>query len=503
MINITSSHHSNRGFTMAEALVGLVILALGLLSLARFQASMVESSGLTKARTAAINFGQDKVEELRNLINKGEFITVDTSTDPYTYSPGTLIAAGSDTRAGTNAIYTREWDISNTPTTSDEQYRANIAITVTWIDATNTAQSIKLNSIIAWLDPSAGSVSTTSARNTIATLQFPAAGTITGDGSSRLDTSSPDLTISDPAPDTTRIATTRGGIIYLIDSFDVILLTATAPLTTVSGIVGLGDDTETTDAELALIDVVTSDAGYCSYPLDPDTGIPDSSPSPTKAYICYVAGGWYGGVGIFGSQPDDDICVGKTREYRGELISTDGDIIGTFGVTEHQSGDDFIIAKLEDLETCDDINIPEGFTDTDSDGISGPIEDEIVVVSTTIGAIQISGMIIIDTTSSPAASSRYTSLTVATTPTDDPEMNEACDSIVHNSGDTFATYRCEVENGWSGTITLSGADDSDKTCINVTSAPVETNIIDLSGVTIIGNQTGNNFVVIEDGVACP
>ena len=503
MINITSSHLSNRGFTMAEALIGLVILALGLLSLARFQASMVETSGLTKARTAAINFGQDKVEELRNLISKGEFITVDTSTDPHTYSPGTLMSTGSDTRTGTNAIYTRAWDISNTPTTSDEQYRANIDVTITWTDVTDTVQSIKLNSIIAWLDPSAGSISTTSTRNTIATLQLPAARATIEDEPSRLDTSSPDLAISDPAPDTTRIATTRGGIIYLIDSLDVILLTVTAPLTTVSGIIGLGDNTETTEAELALVDVVTSDAGYCSYPLNPDTGIPDSSPSSTKAYICYVAGGWYGGVGIFGSQPEDDICAGKTREYRGELLSNNGTVIGTFGVTENQSGDDFIITKLKDQETCDDAAIPEGFTDTDSDGTSGPIEDTIVIVNTTTGTITISGMIMVDTTSTPAAGSRYTSLTVATTSTDSPEMDEDCDSVVHNYGDTFATYRCEVENGWSGTITLSGIDDSDKTCVNITGASVETNIIGLSGVTRTGNQTGNNFVVVEDRVACP
>ncbi|MCK5090951.1 MAG: prepilin-type N-terminal cleavage/methylation domain-containing protein, partial [Gammaproteobacteria bacterium] len=428
MINITSSHHNSRGFTMAEALVGLVILALGLLSLARFQTSLVESSGLTKARTAAINFGQDKVEELRNLINKGDFIEVDTSTESYTYSSGSLIAAGSDTRTGVNAIYTREWNISNTPTASNDPDRVNIDVTVTWTDATNTAQSIKLSSIVAWLDPAAGSVSTTSASNTIATLQFPAAGATIGDGSSRLDTSSPDLTISDPAPDTTRIATTLGGIIYLIDRFDVILLTATAPLTTVSGIIGLSDDAETTETELVLVDVVTSDAGYCSYPLDPSTGIPDSiTPSQTKAYICYVAGGWYGGVGIFGFNPDDDVCAGKAREYRGELLSADGTVIGTLGVTENQSGDDFIITKLRNRERCRNISIPEGFTDTDSDRSPGPIEDTIVIVSTAIGAIPISGIIIIDTTSTPAASSQYTSLTVATTSTTtDPAIDKAC-----------------------------------------------------------------------------
>ena len=184
-------------------------------------------------------------------------------------------------------------------------------------------------------------------------------------------------------------------------------------------------------------------------------------------------------------------------------MSNNGTVIGTFGVTENQSGDDFIITKLNNQETCDDAAIPEGFTDTDSDGTSGPIEDTIVIVSITTGTITISGMIIIDTTSSPAAGSRYTSLTVATTSTDDPEMDKACDSVVYNSGDTFATYRCAVENGWSGTITLSGIDDSDKTCVNVTGTPVETNIIGLSGITKIGNQTGNNFVVVENRVACP
>ena len=127
----------------------------------------------------------------------------------------------------------------------------------------------------------------------------------------------------------------------------------------------------------------------------------------------------------------------------------------------------------------------------------------MVIVSRTIGAIPISGMIIIDTISTPAASSEYTSLTVATTSTDDPETDKACDTVVYNTGDAFATYNCEVQNGWSGTITLTGVDDSDKTCINITSTPVESSIIDLSGVTIIGGQIGNNFVIVEEGVDCP
>lgn len=509
MIILTHSPHSYngiRGFTLVEAMVGLVILALGLLSLARFQTSLIESSGLTKARTAAINYGQNKMEGLRNMIDVGEFI--DTSSNPYT--TGSLIATGNNPATDIiNESFTRSWSINNIPVDATTDFQADIRVTVQWTDATNTNQQVVLASKIAWMDPGLGFINTnTSSAQPI--IPFPNGNGTIGDEETTKDTSGLPTTVNgdddnDGVGDNTWTVTDSNGMYYLIDASNIILFQSKKAFATIKGIVALdmtaNPAIHSSPADLALMNIVTSNAaGHCVFPLvvspDPNrNGLPETDNTVTMArYTCYVAEGWYGNVGIFGYDSDDDICPAKSRSYRGLTYSADGStIIGIFGLTAatSQSGDDFVVSRLSGLDTCSTIPLPTGITDTNNDGSPGPLKGAEIIIATQIGTITIRGTVTIDTTSTPAATSIYSGLTI--TPVSSNTANGACTGVANTDG----SFSCTLDHGWAGTITLTGNEGTDNVCISGSVNNVYTHVAELS------NTANEDFAIVKNTVACP
>jgi prepilin-type N-terminal cleavage/methylation domain-containing protein len=82
-----------RGFSLIEMLVSIVILSVSLLSLASLMAMTTRNNSSGAQITEAINFAQDKIEEL--------------SVTPW----GNLLS-GADQKKGSNGTsYTRNWTI--------------------------------------------------------------------------------------------------------------------------------------------------------------------------------------------------------------------------------------------------------------------------------------------------------------------------------------------------------------------------------------------------------
>jgi type IV pilus assembly protein PilV len=61
---------SRKGFTLTEVLIGLVILAVGILALATMQMTSIKSAYFSSHLTQATIFAQDKLEYLTNLSYK-------------------------------------------------------------------------------------------------------------------------------------------------------------------------------------------------------------------------------------------------------------------------------------------------------------------------------------------------------------------------------------------------------------------------------------------------
>lgn len=101
-----------RGFSLIEVLVTVVVLALALLALSKFQGDSLKEGSLSKQRTEATNIAQSQIEQFRNFTN---FATVTTpSPNPITVT-------------GTNATFT----VNRTITAAGANL-AQVQVTVTW-----------------------------------------------------------------------------------------------------------------------------------------------------------------------------------------------------------------------------------------------------------------------------------------------------------------------------------------------------------------------------------
>ncbi len=61
---------SFRGFSLIEVLIALVILSVGIISLANFQTDLIRGNTLAKERTEAVVLAQNKIEEARRLFSE-------------------------------------------------------------------------------------------------------------------------------------------------------------------------------------------------------------------------------------------------------------------------------------------------------------------------------------------------------------------------------------------------------------------------------------------------
>lgn len=127
-----------RGFSMLEAMFAVLVLALGLVALARFQATLVQSSGDTKARTEAINLAQEKIEEMRNLMVATDLSGVNSSD-----------STTEDTIVGVNSTFTRSWTITSN---TSPNYKT-VKVTIAWQNNKDVAQSLDLESYINFSSP--------------------------------------------------------------------------------------------------------------------------------------------------------------------------------------------------------------------------------------------------------------------------------------------------------------------------------------------------------------
>lgn len=128
----------NRGVGLIEVLITTVVIGVGLLALASMQGGLMSETGASKTRAEALGLAEQKIEELRNYISRGQFDAVTDNSDP---SPGII---------GINATFDRAWDITpNDPTGSQI---IDLTVRVWW--GNQADQQVALSSQIAYVEPS-------------------------------------------------------------------------------------------------------------------------------------------------------------------------------------------------------------------------------------------------------------------------------------------------------------------------------------------------------------
>lgn len=326
-----------RGITLLEALVALVVLSLGLLGIAKLNAYLVATAGESKARMEALAFAEQKVEDLRNQLVENESTTQDyasmvssLTTDCTTGAP----ASQKDTRTGVLASYTRVW--CKLGTAMDTQ----VQVSVFWNDRTNAQQTVTLQSVIAWDSPlkSVAFAETSGSGTGQAFAKPPTGRAYVGKGTVRVDnsvTAQADGLRIQKDPDNTSDNHYR-----LVDASGNVLLTSTADnemFSIITGRVYIDDSMYVTDPASGLsangkvatkeIFVSVSDAAYCSKIISsPIAQLPASGAANYEYfdYRCYVGAGWYGNVGIVrvdGAQSKERVCLGDPGVSSSETIS--------------------------------------------------------------------------------------------------------------------------------------------------------------------------------------
>ncbi len=117
----------NRGFTLIEVMIAILILAVGMLAMAMLQVTAIRGGSFANQMTQASIYGQDKIEELKNA----------------TYAS---VTNGSDTvTSGNGVIYTRNWTVA-----TDSPYTGSktVNLTVSWTGPQGNSHSIQFSTIL-------------------------------------------------------------------------------------------------------------------------------------------------------------------------------------------------------------------------------------------------------------------------------------------------------------------------------------------------------------------
>lgn len=165
-------HRPQRGFSLIESLIALVVTSFGLLAIAGISLKLAHNEDVARQRGEAVRLAQEKIEELRS------FSQIDSAAGVVSWEG---LAAATDTiTQGTvfngeayqaNTTFERSWELLDTV---DDPWR-RVKVTVAWTDRVNGAadkQSLSFSTILSKTDPfDSGSLAFPLAGNT--TLKRP------------------------------------------------------------------------------------------------------------------------------------------------------------------------------------------------------------------------------------------------------------------------------------------------------------------------------------------
>jgi len=135
----TASSHRQRGMSLIDALVAFLVLALGMIAIARLQGHLRLDVDVSRQRSEAVRLAQQDLESLRG------FATVHIVDSRPAFDA--IASAVRTVDSGT--AYTIGRDVMPT----DMPHARSITVTVSWTDRSGTRQQFALHSIITGIDP--------------------------------------------------------------------------------------------------------------------------------------------------------------------------------------------------------------------------------------------------------------------------------------------------------------------------------------------------------------
>lgn len=131
-----------RGFTLLEAMIALLVVAFGMLGLASMQTQLSRSSEVAMQRSEATRLAQQQIETMRAF-------TTTTGTSAASWATLVASSATPQTRSVGQHAYAVSWSVGGA--TADKMRPVSVA--VTWDDRAGQAQGVTLNTVISQTDP--------------------------------------------------------------------------------------------------------------------------------------------------------------------------------------------------------------------------------------------------------------------------------------------------------------------------------------------------------------
>lgn len=296
MKNITYSSRT-RGFTLIEALVAALVLALGMIAIGKLNGYMMGNSGHSKARSEAIALAEAKLEELRTgAVNNFATVTA---------------ANGNDSIPGKTSVstFSRTWTFQ---ASSGESKLVRVA--VAWADFLGTQQTVELETELTPIQTEAyASLADDSLKNRKPRMISPTGAAKVGSGSYGPNGIPGEATDQN---DGTLVHTKNDGTRELISKLtgDILLQVPDGrAFSKISGNVYIANNVSADD-----VYVMPSDAGVClKTPGENGNIVQPWSSGPAGAtyfgYVCYVGPGWYGNIGILRldkANINERVCLG-------------------------------------------------------------------------------------------------------------------------------------------------------------------------------------------------
>ncbi|WP_155920579.1 hypothetical protein [Methylobacter luteus] len=363
MTSYTNKIKAQRGIGVIEVLIAAVVVAVGLLSLASLQGTIMHSSGESKARSEAVKLAEEKLEEFRNNINKSDF-DVDLA-----------IGAGDDSINGSNATFARSWTLTDAAGPD----RKNISVTVTWGGA-SADETVNMVSQVIWADPGKATDYATDGNGLSARAPSPNNNSSSTPGEQfDLDEIDGETSLDDGSG--LYKYTDDEGRIYLLDSTGKAVIKFnggsihTIKGNVYAGIVGNGQNPSIELQPLTSYPVTFSDLAYCVFPVH----------EGQSDYICYfggdcthdgtgclaqedsvtftaVSGGWYGKVGLIETSEanlhNKKVCFAEdiagngietatttARLYLSQRLDANNNVVGSEGINQSFACQDFLVVE--------------------------------------------------------------------------------------------------------------------------------------------------------------
>lgn len=134
------SRTNQQGAALIAAIISVVIFGFGIVSLTKFQNNLFENNTDAKHRVEAMQFGQEKIEQLR------AYEVLNTEVGKMAFQD---IATGTDSKTVISTTYNRSWTVTDS---ADGSYKS-VDVVVAWAALNGVSKTVNINGKISKVDP--------------------------------------------------------------------------------------------------------------------------------------------------------------------------------------------------------------------------------------------------------------------------------------------------------------------------------------------------------------